>query len=359
MESVVTVAVKLSDAELLSRVIALASRERDATVELVAHLAELDRRKLYRAEGFSSLFSYCTKALGLSEPAAYRRIVAARLSRRVPEVLARLASGSISLSTLCVIAPHLSDDNCGLLLTGVEGKGKREAEALVARLFPQEDVPASLRKLPSPNEKNAPLAATVSPALMARAAEATALPLACPPVAASALHRPTIAALAPERYRVQFTIGRETQEKLRQAQDLLRRELPDGDLAAIFDRALTLLLQDIARRKVAASNSPRKGRDVRPGSRHIPAEVKRRVWLRDAGRCAFVAGNGRRCDATAFLEFHHVHPYALGGEPTVENVALRCREHNLFEAGLVFGPSLPVVNEPRPHYTVGLGSRVI
>ena len=71
-------------------------------------------------------------------------------------------------------------------------------------------------------------------------------------------------------------------------------------------------------------------------SRHIPAAVRRDVWRRDAGRCAFVGAEGR-CGETAFLEFHHVEPYAAGGEASVENIELRCRAHNLYEARLFFG----------------------
>ena len=74
---------------------------------------------------------------------------------------------------------------------------------------------------------------------------------------------------------------------------------------------------------------------------HIPAEVKRGVWLRDLGLCAFVGTNGRRCAERGFLEFHHVHPYAAGGEATVENVQLRCRRHNAYEARAYFGPDRP------------------
>jgi hypothetical protein len=61
------------------------------------------------------------------------------------------------------------------------------------------------------------------------------------------------------------------------------------------------------------------------------------VWERDGGRCAFVAPSGHRCVARAFLEFHHRHPYALGGAPTVDNIALRCQAHNRFEGGVDFG----------------------
>jgi hypothetical protein len=66
--------------------------------------------------------------------------------------------------------------------------------------------------------------------------------------------------------------------------------------------------------------------------------VKRRVAARDQRRCGFVAPNGRRCDARRFLEFHHVVPYAAGGQPTVENIQLRCRAHNGYEADLFYGP---------------------
>ena len=71
------VATRLSDDELLRRVRLLAASEREATVELVAHLGELDTRKLYLAQGYSSLFGYCTETLRLAEHAAYNRIEAA------------------------------------------------------------------------------------------------------------------------------------------------------------------------------------------------------------------------------------------------------------------------------------------
>jgi hypothetical protein len=146
--------------------------------------------------------------------------------------------------------------------------------------------------------------------------------------------------LTPELYRLQFTVGRETQEKLRRLQDLLRREIPDGDPGVIFDRALTLLLDDVARKKLAATTKPRPSRPADPRSRHVPAEVKREVWLRDQGQCAFVSSGGRRCRERTFLEFHHSEAFALGGPTTADNLSLRCREHNVHEAELVFGSPL-------------------
>jgi hypothetical protein len=147
---------------------------------------------------------------------------------------------------------------------------------------------------------------------------------------------------------VQFTIGAATREKLCRVQGLLRREIPDRDPGAIFDRALDLLLEDVARKKLAAvrKTRPRSGTNTR--SRHVPAPVKRAVWVRDGGRSAFVAANGRRCTERVFLEFHHRDAHDLGGEATVANISLRCRAHNVYEAEMVFGRS--TVYSPRGEY---------
>jgi len=63
-------AVALSDRDLLGRLDALASAERETTAEMLAHLAALDLRpSLYLAQGYGSLFEYCTRALHLTEDA--------------------------------------------------------------------------------------------------------------------------------------------------------------------------------------------------------------------------------------------------------------------------------------------------
>ena len=141
--------------------------------------------------------------------------------------------------------------------------------------------------------------------------------------------------LAPERYRIQLTVSRETHDKFRRAQALLRHAVPSGDAAEIFDRAITLLVESAERQKAAQVARPRATRASDGTSRQIPAAVRREVWKRDAGRCAFTGAHGR-CRETAFLEFHHVQPFAAAGRATVENIALRCRAHNAFEASLFF-----------------------
>ncbi|PYQ21546.1 MAG: hypothetical protein DMF79_07915 [Acidobacteria bacterium] len=342
---------RLSDAELEAEL------KRVATLNLVAHLAELDARRLYLGAGFSSLFMYCATVLRLSEHEAYNRIEAARTARRYPIILDMLGEGAVNLTTVRLLAPHLSNDNHEELLGVASGRSKREVEELLARQFPRPEVPSSIRKLPVPAPTRVP--ARPPAADTSRAEEAdeprsvgASLPAAAallPPVfAPPAQHRPALTPLADDRYVIRFTATAGTREKLRLAQDLLRHAIPTGDLGEIFDRALTALVEKLAREKLAATERPRASRVTKISSRHIPAEVRRAVWLRDGGRCGFVGKGGRRCAERSFLEFHHVQPYAVGGQATVDNIALRCRAHNAYEADLFYGSRKPRRNELVP-----------
>src|SRR5688572_11087719 len=98
---------QLSDAQLLANARRLANAERYATADLIVALAELDARRLYLGEGCSSLFTYCTQVLHLSEHAAYGRIEAARAARRFPIILDLFSNGSINLTTVGLLRPHL------------------------------------------------------------------------------------------------------------------------------------------------------------------------------------------------------------------------------------------------------------
>ncbi len=346
--STIDAALHLSNEALIAEIAAAAGRERHATARLVGLLAELDARRLYLEAGCASLFTYCTDVLHLSEHAAYGRIEAARASRRFPGLLEGLADGSLTLTTVTLLAPHLTVANHRAVLAEARHVPKRAIEALVARLRPQPDVPAVVRKLPVPPAP--PTLASAPPAAVGLPTDDDAV--AAPPVPAAASRSTVVAPLSPVRYKVQFTISRETHDKLRRAQDLLRHAIPTGDLATIMDRALTLLVADLERAKAAAVEHPRAARSAAAGSRHIPAAVRRAVWRRDQGQCAFVGTHGR-CVERAFLEFHHVEPHAAGGPASVENIQLRCRAHNIHEAEQYFHATLPLlVREAATPYSV-------
>jgi hypothetical protein len=347
----------LSDDELVARVKSLAARERRATALLVAHLAELDTRDLHLRAGYSSLFVYCRDVLALSEHEAYNRMEVARTARRFPVVLGLLAEGAVNLTTVRLLGPHLTAENHAGVLERARGKKKAEVEEILARLSPRPNVPASVRRLPvrdaaSLRSEDAfpsavpplgPAAASEVPAGSPAASTGSPRGLgqdgATPNlVTGHARHalRAEATPLSPGRYKYQLTIGGATLEKLRLARDMLRHALPSGDDEAILDRALTLLLTDLARKKFGSEEPARSSGPGGADSRHVPVAAKRAVWVRDLGRCAFVAESGRRCGERAFVEFHHVRPYAAGGEATVDGIELRCREHNGYEARLFF-----------------------
>jgi hypothetical protein len=358
--NVLATAASLSDDALLARVQVLAGRERQATCELIAHLAELDTRKVLVAEGYS-LFTYCTARLGLSEDAAYTRVEVARAARRFPVILEGLTDGSLNVTTIRLLGRQLTADNHQDVLEQARRRSKREVEHLVARIAPRPDVPSSVRKLPVPTSvpraddptggpPSQNKAALIIPAATAASVPKLASPAAAPPVSRA----PTMAPLSPERYRMQLTVGQQTHDTLRRLQDLLRREVPSGDPAVIVDRALRLLLQDVEKRKLGATSRPRRtarsgtatpGKPAAAAARHIPAAVRRTVWRRDGSQCGYVSSSGHRCPERTFLEIHHIHPHALGGPCTLANLALRCRRHNVYEAELAFGPGASLIRE--------------
>ena len=332
----------LSDDELVERVKNLAACERRASVALVRSLIEFDTRRLYLREGCSSLFTYCTQVLHLSEGSAYNRIETARAARRYPRVLEALECGDLTLTAARLLAPHLTPANHGKVLAAARHRSKQGIQELIASLSPRPAVATMIRRVAAQpaREQSTPACAAsrgletsppITAAVTSRRSSGEPDVAATP---AAQFRTAVVAPLAPELYKLQVTLTRETHEKLRRAQALARHAVPGGDVGSILDQALTLLIEDLERRRFARVGSPRPSQSNASG-RHIPAAVRRAVWQRDQGRCAFVGRTGR-CRETAFLEFHHVEPYAAGGAATSDNIQLRCRAHNQYEARLFF-----------------------
>jgi hypothetical protein len=318
----------LTDDELLSRTRELIARGRRIDAVLIAHIAEVEARQLHLREACTSMFVYCTERLGLSESQAYERIEIARISREVPQVLDMLADGRLTLTAAARLKPHLTRDNAEDLLTRAAHATKREVQMMVAELAPKPDVPPSIRRLPAPSIP-AP-----SPALAPTIFRPAGVAASPPPPAA------VLVPIAPARFKVTFTASAELEGKIGRARALLRHQIPSGDLAEIVDRAMTLLLAELDRKRCAGTERPRKSvadADTSPSSRHVPAPVRRAVWQRDGGRCAFVDVHGHRCSATARLEVHHVVPFGRGGDHSVENLRLMCQSHNSYQAEVDYG----------------------
>jgi 5-methylcytosine-specific restriction endonuclease McrA len=385
----------LSDDELLRRLSHLLGQSRHDEADLVAHIGEVDSRRLYAREASPSMFAYCTEVLHLSEAEAYLRIAAARASREHPLLLTMLADGRLHLTAIAKLAPHLTVENREALLKRAAHRSRREIEELVAELSPRPEAPAVMRRLPDRR------GGTTSPALrLGPDGEAPSLglrPERCasvdcqllpdgagthelerrpsgvatrelgpdgvaavavelrPDAVAAAGARPARAAvrpasprsrpavvepLGPARYRVQFTASAELHDKLERLRGLMRPSVPDGDIGAIIEQAVTEKLQRLEARRFARTQAPRttlSESETTPATRQIPAAVKRAVYERDGGRCRYEHEQGRRCTARQGLEFHHRHPFGRGGDHSVANISLLCHQHNAYLAEADYG----------------------
>src|SRR5688572_1488224 len=329
----------LDDATLRRDLHRVIERERPHEAEVIAHIAEFDRRRLYLAEAFSSMFAYCVGELRLSEDVAYKRIRAARLARRLPRLLGDVIEGRLHLAAVCLLAPHITEENADELVAASTHRSKAEIESwLASRFTPAASAPALqarvTRVVPVKAKPTAP--AKVCNRLAPGPVDLPLAP-AGEMVEPAPGERATVVEPEEALFVAHIPMGETTREKLRRAQDLLAHAVPSGDLGEVLDRALDALLDKLEARKHAAVKGPRPGRAVSPGSRAIPAAVRRAVWARDGGRCTFTSASGRRCDARRGLEYDHVVPFALGGTSTAEGVRLRCRAHNQYDAEQEFG----------------------
>jgi hypothetical protein len=153
----------------------------------------------------------------------------------------------------------------------------------------------------------------------------------------------SIEPLAIGRFKVQFTASEELRDKLDRLRSLSRAAVPDGDLAALIELAVTEKLQRLEIRRYGAVERPRSTLKPDAGtaaSRHVPAAVRRAVAERDGLRCGFVGVGGRRCSERDRLEYHHRHPWAMGGRHDPTNIGLLCRTHNAWMAEHDYGPRM-------------------
>ena len=318
----------LSPDQLTGRLCELRRQERHLLVEFLAYLAEMDRRRLYLELGWPSLFAYCVEHLGLTKASAFRRTAAARLLARFPVVADYLSDGRLNLTTLVELRDVLVEDRLDEILGRAAGRTEEQVKELVAALAPR-PAPADLfRRLP------APAAPAITPASSGPEPQDEA-PAPTPAVSAP---RPTarVEPISADLRVLRVTVGADFARDLEAVRAALSHKVPDGNLAGVLHECLRVTLAATTKRRRGAGRARAEGDAPEAAGRHVPAAVRDAVWRRDAGRCAFVSADGRRCGSTHQLELHHLLPFARGGAATVDGISLR-RAHNLHEARLDFG----------------------
>lgn len=310
----------VSNSQLLAHFSDLIRIDRKTTSELLRCIAEIDARKLWAEHACSSMHAFCVERFFMSDASAFRRIHAARAAHAFPILFEMVQRGDIHLSAITVLSSVLTEQNHREVLRDAIHKTKRQCQELVVRYAPKPDAPSRVVQLPCKK------ATSSSPS--------PEMPLFS---AAPLTTKRQVEPLAPRRYKIEITVDEQTIQTLRKLQDLMSHSIPNRDEAAIIGRALSELLVATEKKKFAATEKPRPSARTQSTSRNIPAAVRRSVYERDQARCAFTSRDGVRCSSTSRLEFHHEHPFAHGGEHEAENISLRCRAHNQYEADLVFG----------------------
>jgi 5-methylcytosine-specific restriction endonuclease McrA len=341
----------------------LAGEERNVQVDFLLHLDEFDRRRAFVDAGHPSLWAYCLEVLHLREGAAGRRIQAMKVPRRFPTLEEALRDGRLCLSTIALLGQVLTEENLDDLLARAAFRTKADVDHLVASVQARTAPRAGIRKLPQhePAAKPAPLplvtnddraerpaerperAAGLAAPLLDRCPPMDGLPAPREPACEKPKHAPEMRAVTENHWSLRVTIDRACKEDLDTLKSLLAHKVPDGDLAAVLHEAIRCAIEKHGKRKGAVAPARKANRSAAPVARRndstsaIPAEVRREVWTRDGGRCAWIAADGRRCNSRWKLELDHIHPAALGGPSTVENLRIACRPHNLLHAEQTYG----------------------
>src|SRR5580765_1830253 len=276
-----------SDAVLLIDTRELAARSKGITAELVAHLAEVEARRLHIRLGYDSMTAYCAGELNLKDHEAHRRIEAARQGREHPVIFEALADGRLHLTAVVVLAPYLSRGDADALLAECFGKTKSQIELVLAHRFPQPEVPTLLTPIATaPSAPTQVVANARNDSLQSESRCGFASTYGARP-GGPISPRPEPARItptAPQRWKMQVEISQETHDLLREVQELLAHSIPSRNVDAVLNRALRELARQLKARKCGASGKPRTvspTRGGKPDERRIPAAIKREVWRRD------------------------------------------------------------------------------
>ena len=293
----------LSNVDLISKTKQAVEKERHATLAVLDHLRECERRLLHLELGFSSLHEFCVTTLKYSDGAAHRRIQSMRLCQALPAARKAVADGSLSLSNATTVQHCLRErpqdfptiESKSALVTTVLGKSNRECERILQ-----------------------------------------------PEKGGTALH---------------FIADDATYDDLKRFSEL--RGIALNDLPRLIKEIASIARISIEKRqgietrtspeKPIASRNSQQGQSLtpttlaareNPTSRFIPISIKKAVWLRDGAQCTFVSPiTKHRCEGRFGIQFDHVVPFVCGGKSTLENLRLLCRAHNRLMANRVFGRS--------------------
>jgi hypothetical protein len=327
---------------LSARLASLLRQEHGAMADFLVALVEYDRRRGWLELGYSGLFPFLHRELGLSKASSFFRKTAAELIQRFPEIVRPLRDGRLCLTTMASLSRVLTPVNRAEVLPMFFHRSKQEAAAIAAELCPAAAPPTRTVVTAAPLRAAAAVLPTV-PDSGGAARVRPDEPL-CPegrngaPPAAPALPtqaRPvTVEPLTAAQARLHLTVSPDFLAKLEAARLALSHSKPGASAEDVLSAGLDLLLERDTRRKGLVEH-PRPAppeEAALPGAAYIPAAVRREVWQRDGGCCSWPLASGGVCGSRLRLQFDHRVSRAEGGRPTVANVRVLCSAHNRLAA---------------------------
>jgi hypothetical protein len=319
---------------------------------VIAHIAEISRRKAELECGYKNIFEYCVKRLNLSEGSVARRLQVANVARRFPQLLMALADNRISLTVAGLLAPHLREENADKLLSDCAGMSSRDVEEYLVALRPKPVFKPSIRKRPSPRREN-----DNAPQETPRNSEPPSdkdRPSDRPPT--PSLLEPA----EPAIFNFRFAADADFKAKFDRLAEVLGVENPQKNMAELFERAVDITLEKKdptkklerrleRQRKQRASSQKSRAREIskstgavagekeKSDSRYVSSEKRERLLARAGHQCQFTARDGTRCTAKTGLEIEHVLPFAIYRSHEERYLKVLCRRHNRLMAERVYG----------------------
>ncbi len=272
----------LTDKALLEKTLMLVKEEREILTQLLHHLLEVDRRRLFSGLKLKSLKEYVVKVLGYTSDEADRRIQAMKLMKAVPEVEAKINNG-LTLTHLSMAQSlfnsekkyyeELTKEEKLQVLEKLESTTTREAQRVVIE---ESSNPEKLRK-----ESVKPVSQTLN--------------------------------------EMKIYVDDETLENIETLKGLFAHSDPNMTHGELFKKLTQMALAEMT---VAQRKS-------RP-DKESKAEIRRQIWARDNCKCT-------NCGSQFAVQEDHIVPQALGGEYSLENMRLLCRSCNQWAAIQIFG----------------------
>lgn len=259
--------------------------ETAATLQVLHTLREIERRRAFALKSYPSLFEFCVDYLGYKKGAAYRRILAMRALKEMPEVEEKVQSGVLSLMTLSQAQGYFKErarvqkplpiEDKREILKNLENKSSRDTEKYFLKVMPQDHAKEKLKPLDEDN------------------------------------------------YSWQVTLPQRVKDKITKLQHLLGKEGNNLENMDVLERALDMAIKEKEKEK----------------EKEVPALGKiKQLWLKDQARCTFIDPLTQvRCPQTTKLEIDHIRPRALGGHSEIQNLRLLCKSHSQLEAIKIFG----------------------